>query len=378
MSRRVPFLRTSERRTFKQCPQKWWWSWREGLVPKGRPRDAFWFGTGVHLALAEWYCGPGRKRGPHPVETWREYCSKFAEPTFVRSVAKAADTSAGEYFTEERMVEAAELGEVLLGEYVKEYGRDDNWHVIQPEYSTQIDIPHPTKPGEAIVIYCLTYDGVYRDLATRNGDLFLMEHKTASSIPNGSHLELDDQAGSYFAVAAQTIIHQGLVPAGTKLKGITYNYLRKALPDDRPRDAEGYATNQPKKEHYLAAMPDVSRSLTLAGMAEIAARRGLTVLGDRSKAQPRPLFERKLVVKTARQRAQQIRKIQEEALWMEAVRRKQLPLVKHTTSNCGSCEFFDLCVLHDSQAPGWEHFKQSAYRVEDPYADHREETQGED
>lgn len=372
MTKTPPFLRTSERRTFKECVQKWHWAWREGLVPKGRPRDAFWFGTGVHLALAEWY-QPGLKRGKHPVETWREYCSAFADPTFIRSVAKAADTSAGEYFTEEKMVDAAELGEVLLGEYVKHYGRDESWQVIQPEYSTQINIPHPLKPGEIIVVYCLTYDGVYRDLATRNGDLFLMEHKTASSIPNGSHLELDDQAGSYFAVAAQTVAARGLVPKGTRLKGITYNYLRKALPDDRPVDAEGYTTNKPKKEHYLAALgPKFTSSLKLSELEFFAAKRGLTVLGDRSAVQPRPLFERKMVVKTARQRAMQLKKIQDEALWMEAVRRKQLPITKHTTSNCGSCEFFDLCTLHDSQAPGWEHFKKTAYRVEDPYADHRE------
>lgn len=380
---RVPLLRTSERRTFKECPQKWWWSWREGLVPKSRPADHFWFGTGHHLALAEWYIGPGRKRGPHPVETWRAYCAKSGDSgTYIRSIARSADTSAGQYFTEERMVEAAELGEVLLEEYVKLYGRDDHWGVIQPEYSTQINIPHPTKPGEVIVVYCLTYDGVYRDLSTPNGDLFLMEHKTAKSIPNGSHLELDDQAGSYWAVAAQTVVAKGLVPDGTRLRGITYNYLRKALPDARPKDPAGYATNTPTKAHYLNALEPKLGSLQLSklrvdDLAALAEKHRIPVLGDRSKVQPKPLFERKVVIKSARQRAMQLKKIADEATVMDLMRRREIPLFKTPTSNCSSCQFFDLCTLHDAQAPGWRDFKRDAYRVEDPYAAHRDEVEDE-
>jgi hypothetical protein len=370
----IPLLRTSERRTFKRCSQAWWWSWRMGLKKKGRPADPLWFGTGIHLALAEWYCGPGRKRGPHPVETWRRYCAESGDAGYVRSVSRQADTSASVYFTEEKMVEAAKLGEVMMEGYVEKYGKDASWAVIQPEYSTQINIPHPTKPGEIIVIYCLTYDGVYRDLSTPHGDLFLMEHKTAASIPSGDHLELDDQAGSYWAVAAQTLEANGLIPKGLRLKGINYNYLRKALPDERPKDAKGYATNSPTKADYLAKLPDLPAKTTLATLAEIAEKRGVKVLGPISKVQPRPLFERKIVFRSARERATQIQRIADEALIMEAMRKKELPIIKNPQTDCGRCEYFDLCVLHESRAPGWKEYMRDAYRVEDPYADHRDAT----
>src|SRR5690349_22689846 len=66
-------IRNSERNTLKRCPQRWWWAWRQGLRPIGEISDALWFGTGVHLALAEWYCGPGLKRGRHPAETFDEW-----------------------------------------------------------------------------------------------------------------------------------------------------------------------------------------------------------------------------------------------------------------------------------------------------------------
>jgi len=55
VSNRVPILRTSERRSFKRCPQQWAWAWRQGLRPNGFTANALWFGSGIHLALAERY-----------------------------------------------------------------------------------------------------------------------------------------------------------------------------------------------------------------------------------------------------------------------------------------------------------------------------------
>jgi hypothetical protein len=41
MTREI-MVRTSERKTFRNCSQAWWWQYREGLVPKGRPAGALW------------------------------------------------------------------------------------------------------------------------------------------------------------------------------------------------------------------------------------------------------------------------------------------------------------------------------------------------
>ena len=68
----LPMLRTSERKSFKRCPAQWWWGWREGLTPKRRKSGALWFGTGIHLALENWYI-PGQQRGVDPRETWKKF-----------------------------------------------------------------------------------------------------------------------------------------------------------------------------------------------------------------------------------------------------------------------------------------------------------------
>lgn len=57
----LPLLRTSERTTFMRCPQAWYWGHVEGLTPIVEKKVAADFGTGIHLALAEWYKYPGDK-----------------------------------------------------------------------------------------------------------------------------------------------------------------------------------------------------------------------------------------------------------------------------------------------------------------------------
>ena len=49
----VPFIRQSERRAFKTCQYQWDWAWNQGFTPALPKQDARWFGTGLHLALAE-------------------------------------------------------------------------------------------------------------------------------------------------------------------------------------------------------------------------------------------------------------------------------------------------------------------------------------
>ena len=43
----IQMLRTSERKAFKRCQAKWWWQYREGLVPVFEKPGALWFGTGL-------------------------------------------------------------------------------------------------------------------------------------------------------------------------------------------------------------------------------------------------------------------------------------------------------------------------------------------
>lgn len=381
-------LRTSERSDFNICHQRWWWRWREGLVKRGAPPQALWFGTGVHLALAAWYCGPGTKRGPHPAETFAAFAQDELE--FVKT-SDATEETVAQYVT------AQDLGVAMLEGYVQKYGRDDHKHIIQAEKNFALDIPWPRAvegrqliyegvDGQLLIRYAGTYDAVWRDL--RDDSIRLDEHKTAKAITTG-HLPMDNQGGSYWAIATRTLRHEGLIGPKESLAGIEYNFLRKSLPDDRPRDAEGYACNKPVKADYIAAInaereklpnktggswvgPEPTGKESLALLGDITSKLGLTVLGERSKVQPPALFERVMVHRTRSEQATQLKRIQDEALHMRVLRDGYLPLtLAPSRDHCGFCSFKAMCELKE-RGGNWEDFKRLQYRPEDPYAAHRD------
>jgi hypothetical protein len=350
-------------------------------VTRGTPPQALWFGTLVHVALAEWYCGPGLKRGPHPAETFARLANNELE--YVKTQFDTDD--------EERIakyVTAHDLGIAMLEGYVAEYGRDEHMHILQPEKTFAIDVPWPRDAegrqslyegtaGELLIRYVGTYDCTWRDL--RDDSIRLEEHKTAKAITTG-HLPMDNQAGSYWAVATRTLRNDGLIGPKETLAGIEYNFLRKSLPDDRPRDAEGYACNKPIKADYIAAINaaagdeffSINPKLSLAALEAEAVKLGLTVLGERSKVQPPALFERVMVHRTKAEQATQLRRIQDEAIHMRALRDGLLPLtLAPSRDHCGFCSFKSMCELKE-RGGNWEDFKRLQYRAEDPYAAHRD------
>lgn len=369
----TPILRTSERSTFGECPQKWWWAWRQGLRPRGLPKTPLWFGTNVHLALAEWYCGPGKRRGPHPAETWERISSEVVDTVKQRD---PTDDELASY------IDAYELGLAMLDGYVKQYGKDEHMLIIHPEQTFSLDVPWPgserqklyevdPEAAEMLVRYVGTYDLVWRHAET--GQIGLEEHKTAAAIFTG-HLPLDKQAGSYWAVATRTLRKQGLIGPKESLKFIEYNFLRKSMPDLRPRDSEGYCCNKPTKQDYIdAGIGD--KGTPVKQMQELAEVQSITVLGKRSKVQPKPLFERHRVVRTPGEQASQLRAIQDEAVHMQAMRDGLLPVVKHPSRDCSwKCDFYQMCMLHESGA-NWEDYRSAMFRREDPYSDHRKSTE---
>lgn len=324
----VPLLRTSERRDFKRCPQRWSWAWRHGL----RANDVdlkLWFGTCIHEALAHYYGHTGVKRNKDMIDVFRAVVAD--DLRFIRS-SKTGDWDDSEY------VEAGKLGEAMLLGYIKEYQGDRNWDIIYTEEPFQINIPDAN--GNILVTYSGTFDGVYRDRDSRK--VYLIEHKTAATISLG-HLQIDDQAGSYWAVATDVLRSKGVLLHKESIHGITYNFLRKALPDDRARDAEGYCLNKD---------------------------------GSRSKAQPKPLFVRHEVLRTPRERQTQLVRIQSEATLMDLMRRGEVPLFKNPTRDCAwDCQFYQMCELHEMQSD-WQEFRDAVFHVRDPYADHRKSASG--
>lgn len=362
MTERIPQIRTSERVLFKRCQRAWWWGYREGLVPK-RVADPLWFGSLVHVALANWYCGPGAKRGPHPAESF----TALADDS-LRSirVADATEEQRAQY------VEAQQMGVIMLNNYVDRYGRDEQVLMIAPEQTFSFEIPFPDWWGDdarkLLAIYVGTFDGAYRDAAT--GQLKLWEHKTAKTI-RLDHLPLDEQGGSYWAIATRSLRNQGLISEKEKLAGITYNFLRKALPDPRPVDAQGYACNKPVKADFVRALgyADGAKLPTLEHLANEAAGKGIEVLGERSKSQPGALFHREEVKRLRTEQRSQLLRIQTDAVQMEMARRGEIPITKTPHFSCRWCDFYDMCRLEEASG-NWTDLRSVAYRQENPYADH--------
>lgn len=356
----LPFLRNSERSVFKKCIQAWWWQYREGLQPNAFKANALWFGTGIHLALAHWY-QPGLQRGVHPAETWAVYCGETVG--FLRSVGRGQDADTPEW------IDAKELGIAMMNGYVQRYDTDASWEIIEPEHRFDVLVGNP-----AVVRLVGTFDSTFRDHA--DGKVKLLETKTAATISTG-HLTLDDQAGTYWAVATHALRQEGHLGPKESLYGIEYNFLRKGMPDDRPHDPEGYATNKPTKQHYIDALNGVDswdiadlKKMKLDELESAAAANFLAVTGDRSKVQPSPLFLRTTIRRTATERRTQLQRIQDEVEHMNAVRDGVLPIIKSPTRECAFCPFVEMCELHENGGD-WEPYRDFAFHVEDPYADHR-------
>lgn len=384
----VVHIRNSERGTLDKCPQRWWWSWREGLRPKETPK-ALWFGSAIHEALADYY-RPGKKRSKDYIDKFREYADMEEEYIKV-NVSGEID--------EAKWVDARALGEQMLRGYVEHYGGDKHWDVVATEQTFSVRIPWLTpefitelkqrgvSPARIAVVEALvenadfntayfilngTFDGVYYDLKEKR--FKLMEHKTAGTIPNGP-MPLDNQSGTYHMVAQTVLRKMGVLGPREYIKEITYNYLRKAMPDDRPTDERGYAHNKPTKAHFLAALEeagvDLPKKYLVKDLETIATDAGLTVLGDRSARQPPPLYMRHPVRKTNAMRKQQLARLQNEVTKMALYVVGGLEVDKSPGKDtCSFCPYRDMCELHESGA-GWTEFRDSMFRVEDLYAVHR-------
>lgn len=363
-------MRTSERGALLGCAQKWYWAHIEELRPN-RASNPLWFGSAVHVALADWYL-PGLKRGPHPAETF----NKFIDGE--RTMLVTNEDEEQEYF------DARELGTGMLEHYVETYGKDDSWDVIATEHAGKIVLPRPemkifgrTRPRLARwLTYHFTWDGIFRDLT--DGQLYLMEHKTAAAIDT-NHLPLDNQAGSYWAIASRSLVKQGIIGENEDIVGIRYNFLRKALKDTRPQDEDGLYHNKPIKAHFITALAGVDKwteaelnKMKLDELESIAIANRLEVLGDISKSQPPAYFHREDVYRTRAERETQIARIQDEALFSEAYRSGSLPITKRPSKDCSWCPFRRMCELDEQgDQDAVEAFKEAMFHTESPYEVYR-------
>jgi hypothetical protein len=264
--------------------------------------DALWFGIGVHEALAPWYM-MGIKRGPHPAKTFKLWHGEES-----REIRASYANKQEEGMDEKKYEDSLELGVSMLEGYVDEYGRDLDWSVIAIERPFKVRVMYK---GVAIAYFMSTWDGVFRDRS--DGRIYLMEHKTASQIQL-AYLELDDQAGIYWALAGHILRREGILKDGEEIAGIHYNFLRKSMADDRPQNELGEYLNKD---------------------------------GSVSKKQPPDRYVRETVERSARERATQLERLGREVSIMTGMMQGTIPVIKHTTKECSWCQFFTACKLHE-------------------------------
>ena len=361
----IPMLRTSERNDFKRCPWLWQETWLKGYGTRRVPTWA-WFGTAIHAALEVRY-PIGIKRGK------------------IGDVLDAFETAVGEetgriwqdtnaILDEQEVVDAKELGRAMLIGYVDHFGDDTEWEVIHTEQPFQINVPHPTKPGKFIVVYAGTWDALWRNRKTK--EFWIVDHKTRKAFPvNWTFYEINDQAGSYLWVAPEVLRHLGVFGKKDRIEGLIFNALKKKMPDNRPRNADGLCTNKPKKEHYQsvldeAEIPYATRD-TIATLNRLVEENSLgPVLGDVSAVQPGDLFHREEIYRSPQERVKQARRVQQEALWMNRIRQGKAEAFKTPTEDCVRCKIYEYCQVDEQNTNEGKEIRDTILMRRDYYADH--------
>jgi PD-(D/E)XK nuclease superfamily len=360
--RQIVLMRNSERSTYRRCRLKWDWSYNRRLAPQ-RVRGALTFGTLVHVALATYY-PPGVKRGPAPAETFEKLYA-------------AQKRDFDQWDEEGNRFDALELGVSMLEGYVKEYGDDDDIEIIAPEIPLAVDVYD--RLGNYLCTWAGRGDAAYRDRSASSRSrqrIGLLEHKTAKSIEEELRVNsgYGEQGLSYWWGSSIVFQEQGLI--NHQIDHVKFNWLKKIMDDERPRNANGHALNKPSKDALLDAC--VAHQLVIPRRAKVedlltvlrAAGINTDRLGEISKVQPKPRFHRFNLDFGDKEKEMVNWRIRAEAYEMAQVRAGKLPIYKNPTKDCSwDCQFKEACEIHE-MGGDWESVLELEFEEWSPYADH--------
>lgn len=361
------FLRNSERKTYRTCRQMWEWKYVRRLSAP-RQRGALTFGTGVHVALEHRY-PPGTERGPHPAITFEKW---FMEN----------EHAFAQWDDEGNRFDALELGLAMLNGYVEQWGDDDHIRIIAPEMPLRLDIYD--KRGNYLCTWVGKTDAAYEDLSKRRKGrrrIGFFEHKTAKVIEQNLRINsgYGDQGLSYAWGGSIVLRDMGILEPGENVDHILFNWLRKGMPDDRPRNEQGFALNKPTKDALLSFLADKGTTVPartkvddLLLMVE-ALGQDPALLGEPSKVQPSPLLDRYELDYGDGAMVETERRIRAEAWERAQVRAGKLPIYKSPSKDCSwQCEFVEVCELHE-MGEDFESMLELEFESWDPYEDHETE-----
>jgi hypothetical protein len=227
-------IRTSDRKLFKQCRQKWDFGskLRMNLEPLFAPKPLD-FGTAIHRGLQTYY----------EPSTWA-IDRDVVRALSVQSFADVCNEQKRQYIKissgdmaidlEIDYKERVELGKGMLEYYFKYAKLNDKFKPVFVEVEFEVPI---MRCGISLPMGFewdledrLTYMGApvfYQgrvDLVVEDefGEYWIVDHKTAAQFGDTQHLALDEQCGSYI----WALRHQ----LNLRVAGVIYNELRKKVP----------------------------------------------------------------------------------------------------------------------------------------------------
>jgi hypothetical protein len=290
------------------------------------------------VALAGWYI-PGIKRGVHPAKT-------FAK-AYDAEIARNEEIFGFRVGDDEKWENARDLGIAMMNNYVDEYGQDSEWKVIATEMPFKVLVHHevridewPHSRVEPWFYYVGIVDGVWEHRVSH--DLWIPDHKSTAGIGDSklNYLQVDDQAGSYWSWGVDYLREVGILKPKQQLAGMLYNFLRKAMPDERPSKIVN------GKRMYL------------------------NLDGSVSKKQPSPYFLRQPIYRDEFDREEAKRRALVDFRRTELFRSGELEMTKNPGMfTCPTCAMRDACELHET-GNDWEGFLNQTTKSWDPYAEH--------
>jgi PD-(D/E)XK nuclease superfamily protein len=316
-------IHNSDRAAFKRCRRYWDWTSpaRNNLTVRADIHGInvnFFFGTGIHYALEQYY-QPGLRRDPvEAFKTWfnimwqggtvtEDWLDKVYDLKPRKVVGMMSQDTLGrqvEWTPEQQLYVVRGLEDIIpspdheewdqlfeLGvgmmTYYKEYAeRTDDFEVLVSEHNFSVPVwdfenneilkmrdrrEDSPNYGKLLEVHARgRIDGIYRKIATDK--LGILEDKTATKWGEDEleKLEDDEQCTNYLWAAEIEADYYDLPHKGEPLGEVTYNVLRKAFPREPTELQSGaFSTNRQEEattydilERWIARnMPGVPLSL---------------------------------------------------------------------------------------------------------------------
>lgn len=216
---------SSSLKTFRRCKRMFFWKYMMRLRPRGRGA-ALLIGSAAHEALEQWYKGR------------RSSMTKIAER--MRAEAEKIYLEEKDYFNQKDIEKADQGLQMFVGmmegyDAIYKHERDE-WDIdpanIERKFSADM--------GD------FDFNGKCDLIASQDGKWFLVEHKTAATIPDSyiERLPLDTQVKAYIFGAREVM--------GLPIKDVVYDVIKKSKKRRKANETHKEFTDRIKLD-YMAS-----------------------------------------------------------------------------------------------------------------------------